>query len=186
MKYFKKLEGRHIYLSPMSSEDAEKYVEWLNDLEVTHYLNMARRTVSVEKEKEFLQRMVKEENIFAIIRKDKDRLIGNCGLHNVDGINRTAELGIFIGDKSCWGKGYGEEAVKLLLDHGFNILNLKNIMLRVFSFNERARRCYEKCGFKTIGSRRKAIVYGSKEYDILFMDILSTEFTGSVLDPLLG
>jgi RimJ/RimL family protein N-acetyltransferase len=185
MKYFKKLEGKSIYLSPMSTEDAERYAEWLNDLEVTFFLNMARKTLSLEKEKEYLQRIVKEENMFAIIVKDKDRLIGNCGIHQVDGINRTAELGIFIGDKSCWGKGYGEEAVRLVLDYGFNILNLRNIMLRVFSFNKRARRCYEKCGFKTIGSRRKALVYGSREYDIIFMDILSSEFAGSMLDSLL-
>ena len=70
---------------------------------------------------------------------------------NVNHIFRKAELGIFVGEKEYWGKGYGTEATELLLDFAFNILNLNSIMLIVNSFNERAIKSYEKCGFKLIG-----------------------------------
>ncbi len=185
MKYFRKLVGEKCYLSPINPDDAETYTQWINDLEVTAYLTLSHQVLSLSKEKEILERMAREGHVFAIVDKEKDQLIGNCGLHDISSIDRTAELGIFIGDKEYWNKGYGSEATTLLLDFGFNLLNLNNIMLRVFSFNQRALQCYRKCGFKEIGIRRKARIIGRKEHDILYMDILSEEFTKSVIDDLI-
>ncbi|MFW6014905.1 MAG: GNAT family N-acetyltransferase [bacterium] len=182
MKYFKKLEGKNIYLSPINIDDAEKYTEWLNDLEVTINLTLSPNIYSVEKEREILKEMTEEGNNFAIIEKNNNQLIGNCGLLNVNLINRKAELGIFIGDKNYWNKGLGSEAICLLLDYSFNILNLNNIFLRVHEFNERAVNCYKKCGFKEIGRRREAYILGNKKYDIIFMDILAKEFEGEITD----
>jgi len=85
-------------------------------------------------------------------------------------------LGIAIGEKAYWNKGYGQDATKLLLDYGFNLLNLNNIMLGVFSFNERAVNCYRKVGFKEIGRRRQARIIGGKKFDVILMDILAEEF----------
>ena len=89
--------------------------------------------------------------------------MGNCGFIDIDHLNQTAEVGIFIGDKNHWNKGYGTEAITLLLDYGFKSLNLHNIIIRVYSFNERARKCYEKTGFKIIGKRREALQRGNKK-----------------------
>ncbi|MDM8534732.1 GNAT family protein [Clostridiaceae bacterium HSG29] len=106
-------------------------------------------------------------------------------LMGIDYINRKSYFGIFIGEKEYRNKGIGTEATKLMLDYGFNILNLRNIMLKVFSFNKGAINSYKKCGFKEIGRRRKSIIYGSKEFDEVYMDILSDEFEGStILDSL--
>ena len=96
---------------------------------------------------------------------------------NVDSVHQQAELGIFIGEKDYWDKGLGTEAVKLLLDYGFNLLNLHNILLKVFSYNERAIKCYKKVGFKEIGRRRESREIASQKYDEIYMDILSSEFT---------
>jgi RimJ/RimL family protein N-acetyltransferase len=63
-----------------------------------------------------------------------------------------------------------------MLDYGFNLLNLHNIMLSVLDFNQRAVRCYEKCGFQTIGRRRQCRMQGARTCDLIFMDILATEF----------
>ena len=76
-------------------------------------------------------------------------------------------------------RGYGTEAVELLLGYGFNVLNLNNIMLTVFAFNKRALRCYEKAGFRVIGKRRKARFYAGRYHDEIFMDILAQEFKSS-------
>ncbi|MCD6101589.1 MAG: GNAT family N-acetyltransferase [Candidatus Cloacimonetes bacterium] len=186
MKYFKKLIGNKCYLSPINIEDAEKYTEWLNDLEVSKYLSLSREQITLQKEKEILEDMSKTRaQVFGIIDKKTDNLIGNCSLFSINHPNKRAEFGIFIGDKRYWNKGYGTEATKLILDYGFNILNLNSIMLEVYSFNKRAIKSYEKIGFKTIGKRRQAKIIGGKKYDIFYMDILADEFKSIYIKQLL-
>ena len=90
-------------------------------------------------------------------------------------------LGMVIGEKEYWGQGYGQEAVKLLVDYGFNLLNLNSIMLGAFEFNARALRCYERAGFKVIGRRRQARIIGGRKYDAVLMDILAEEFRSTVV-----
>ena len=101
-----------------------------------------------------------------------------CRLYN---INRTATLGIFIGDNKERNKGYGKETIKLLLDFGFNYLNLNEINLDVMEFNKRAIKCYEKVGFKEYGRRRKCIYLNGNYYDKVSMDILKSEFKESFI-----
>lgn len=159
----------------MNLDDVDKYTEWLNDYEITQYLTVAPMTITLHSEKEALLRLSQEHN-YAIIDIATDKLLGSCGLIDIDKLNRTAEVGIFIGDKNFLGRGYGREALSLLIDYAFTVLNMNNIMLRVYSFNERAIRSYESIGFKVIGKRRKALIRNRKEYDIYFMDILASEY----------
>ena len=174
--YFKKLVGKKCYLSPIDLNDAEKYTEWLNDLEVTANLGpLYGGIISVESEKDILKDLSQKHN-YAIIDIKTNKLIGNCGFLEIDNLNQTAEIGILIGNKKIWDKGYGTEAMVLLMDYGFKALNLHNILLKVFSFNERAIKCYEKVGFKIIGKRREALKRGDKIFDTIYMDILYNEF----------
>jgi len=108
-------------------------------------------------------------------------LLAKSQLHEINNINRTATLGIFIGNKKYWSKGYGTEAIQLILDFGFNYLNLNNIDLALMEFNQRALKCYEKCGFKEIGRKRKCNFINGKYYDSILMDILVEEFTDSYI-----
>jgi RimJ/RimL family protein N-acetyltransferase len=144
--YFKKMTGEKCFLSPIDTNDVEKFTKWLNDLEVTKYLLLYPHIISIENEKEYLEKLSKE-HIYSIVDIDNNELIGNCGYGDIDHLNQTAQIGIFIGNKNYWNKGYGTEALSLLLDYGFKALNLHNIFLRVYSFNERARKSYEKVGF---------------------------------------
>lgn len=179
MRFFKKLVGKKCYLSPVdtSAEAIEKYTQWLNDSEISIPLNNFTKVINNDKEKEFLNELLtKTPYTFAIVDIGNDNLIGNCGLFAVDNIHQTAEVGLFIGDKSCWNKGYGTEALSLLIDYGFNALNLHNIQLRVFSFNKRGIRSYEKIGFKEYGRRREDVFIAGKRHDTIFMDILASEF----------
>lgn len=175
--YFKKIEGKKIYLSPMCTDDAIKYAKWMNDFDVTDKINSSCNVISVESEREWLEKNSRIGNYqFAIVKQEKDELIGNCSLHDLDFINGRATAGIFIGDKENRGKGYGTEALKLLISYGFNHLNLYNIMLTVYSFNSPAIACYKKVGFKEIGKRREAYFKNNERYDEIFMDILRSEF----------
>ena len=180
-KYFKKLIGERIYLSPRNTEEIEQFTEWLNDFETTDYLGRSAYITTLEGEKKYFEGNMDKNYNFFIVTLDNDKLIGTVGLENYDVINRTATLGIFIGDKEYRGQGYGTEAIKLILDYGFHYLNLNNIKLDLMSFNERALKCYQKCGFKEYGRRRKCKFINGKYYDSIEMDILAEEFKESYI-----
>ena len=179
MPYFKKLVGEKCYLSPCSAEDATKWAEWDNDLAVTIPLgDEAYTPESLVKEMDQLAESNRHQaHVFSIVAHDGDTLIGRCMLFSVNHVDRTAMLGICIGEKGYWNKGFGEEAIRLLLDYGFNLLNLNSIMLGTFAFNERAIRCYKKVGFREMGRRRQARIIAGQAYDAVLMDILAAEFT---------
>lgn len=181
MKYFKKLLGDRIYLSPRNIEDVEKFTEWMNDFEVTDYIGRSGATISLEGERKYLLENSNPEATFSIITLEEDKLIGTVGLERIDRTNRTAMLGIFIGDKEYLNKGYGTEAIRLLLDYGFNYMNLHSIKLHLMSYNERALRCYKKCGFKETGRIRENKFINGKYYDTISMDIIENEFSESFI-----
>lgn len=181
MKYFKKLVGDRIYLSPRNPEDYEIFTKWLNDFETTDYVDMSGQLLSLPAEKEFLESNSSPEATFSIITLEEDRIIGSISLEDINSKNRTATLGIFIGDTEYRSKGYGTEAIRLILEYGFKYKNLHNIKLDLMEFNERAYKCYQKCGFKEYGRRRNCKFINGKYYDQISMDILENEFEGDFI-----
>ena len=129
MKYFKKLLGDNIFLSPKNADDetVEKFTKWLNDFNTTDYIGRSSTVYTLQGEREYLQNNSNQEASFFIIESVNNNLIGTISLENIDHINRKATLGIFIGDTGERNKGYGAEAINLILDYGFNYLNLNNI-----------------------------------------------------------
>lgn len=176
MKYFKKIVGERIYLSPINSEDYLKYVEWMNSDVVSKNVGNFTSVISIESEKAWLEKINSEKYNFAIIKKEDNTLMGNISLMHVHDVNRTAELGIFIGDECNLSLGYGSEAIMLLLDYGFNYANLNNIMLKVFASNKRAIKAYEKCGFKTYGIWKESRYFNGEYLDEVYMNITKKEF----------
>lgn len=183
MKYFKKLVGDRIYLSPRNVEDVEKFTEWLNDFETTEYIGRSGMIVTLDGEKKFLEENNSLDNavIFSIVTLKEDKLIGTISIENINYISRKGALGVFIGDKEYRENGYGTEAIRLILDYGFNHINLNNIALDLMEFNERAYACYKKCGFKEYGRRRKSNFINGKYYDTIKMDMLAEEFNGEYI-----
>ena len=180
MKYFPKIVGERVYLSPISLLDSERYTAWLNDLSTTRFLTLASAQVTLQGETEALNTLSQKQS-YAIVEKLSDELLGNIGLFDVDGVHRSAEVGIFIGESSRRGQGYGSEALRLICDYGFYVLNLRSIRLKTYSFNERAAASYRKVGFKDSGRLRKAHFFAGEYHDILIMDLLAEEFGPSVL-----
>lgn len=111
--YFKKLIGDKVYLSPIDKNDYVKYTEWVNDMDVAVGMIFATKLIDEESEKSTLERLAKNEFNFAVISNETNEVIGNVGFPNIDYINRTGEVGIFIGDKNYWGNGYGQQALEL-------------------------------------------------------------------------
>jgi RimJ/RimL family protein N-acetyltransferase len=175
----RKIEGEHIYLAPIRHEDSEIYARWLNELETSIFLALFPQIITPESSRDyFAQATARGDHLFGITLRENDALIGSGGLLNIDLINRNAEIGLYIGAQECLNQGYGSESVMLLLDYGFQVLNLNSIYLAPYSFNTRAIRCYEKCGFKTAGCLRETRIINSRKYDQIYMDILASEFPG--------
>jgi len=183
---YKKIIGKRIYLSPISIDDYKLYTEWVNDFEVGLGVTFNKLVLNEESEKSALERLSKNGYNFGIVELETDKLIGNVGFPAIDQINRKATVGIFIGDKEYWNDGYGGEALSLLLDFGFNVLNLNSINLTVLEFNKPAIRCYEKIGFKEAGRLREAVIAGGQKFAEIKMDILAREFESPVLNDILN
>jgi len=182
MAHFRRMCGETCYLSPPDGSDADRIVAWDNDLEVL--LGASMDGVSTPASAHYrtpgqLPKML--EHMMMIVDLETDVPIGWCALFTQIPANRRAMLGIIIGEKSYWGQGYGEEAVRLTLDYGFNVLNLNSVELGVYAFNLRAIRCYEKVGFKRVGVRREARIVAGVPHDTIVMDILASEFGESAV-----
>ena len=175
MKYFKKLVGERVYISPMNPEDAEIYAKWLNNAKITQYLSVHNSLVCISGERSYIEDFCKKEFHMCIVKIENDELIGNIALENIDYKNGSAELGIFIGEEDNLGKGYGSEAIKLLTNYGFKELRLHSIYLRVYDLNERAKKAYEKCGFKECGRLHEALFRDGKYHDIIHMELINND-----------
>ncbi len=174
--YCKKMIGLKCYLSPLDIEDASIFTQWVNDYDVTRHLTLAPMSISEPVEREVLEKLSRGHH-YAVVDLKNDRLLGICGFLSVDHLNQTGEVGLFIGAKNLWGQGYGAEALSLLVDYGFRVLNLHNVMLQVRSYNERAIRCYEKIGFVRFGTRTGAILREGKRHDMIYMELTADRWT---------
>ncbi|MCL2003771.1 MAG: GNAT family N-acetyltransferase [Oscillospiraceae bacterium] len=177
MRYFRKIVGERLYLSPFNADDTEiytKWAEWMNDKTLNDHYGGHHNLVSLASAKKTLEEL--KGYRFAMVLLEGDILIGHISLHDIDHLNRNAFLGIFIGEATHRGKGYGTEAIRLVLGYGFKTLNLNNIMLSVHADNNAAIACYKKAGFREAGRRREWVFKDGKYFDKIYMDILAREF----------
>ena len=178
--------AEHIRLRRNERSDIPKFVEWLNDPEVRRYL-LIDLPISQANEEQWFENMLKlpaNQQPFGIEVRENGpagddgiwRLVGNCSFMKIDPTIRSAEVGIFIGDKACWNKGYGTEVMRLLLALGFDTLNLNRISLRVDEANKGGIRAYEKAGFIHEGRFREGTFQNGKYRDMLLMSVLRAEW----------
>lgn len=178
------LANDKVALGPLRHDLLSLYLKWYNDFEVMeHYLIQLRpRTLEIQTDMhERNARGGPSTADFTIYERTTMRPIGLTNLDNIDDVNLAADFNIFIGEKACWGKGYGTATTVLMLDYGFTLLGLHNIMLKVDSHNERAIRAFRRAGFKEIGRRRQVRKRGNQVYDQIYMDCLATEFESPAL-----
>lgn len=182
MPHYRKIVGEKCYLSPLSHEDADLHTVWENDLAVALPLgDEAYQPVSLEKMHDKIEGALRNQShVFSIIDLETDETVGRCQLFNMDAVNRCSWLGIMVGPH-FQNQGYGQEAMRLLLDYAFNLLNLNSVVLGVYEFNQPAIAVYKKVGFREIGRRRQARIIAGRKYDELYMDILAEEFEGGVI-----
>ncbi len=174
------IDGLHVRLRGLRLEDVPEIMRHWNRLELRNYLALMTPHSQEDEEKfikntwEGFRKLTRFP--FGIETLKENLLIGVTELADIEWLNRHAQVGISIFNEKFQGKGYGTEALQLLLFYGFNILNLHSVYLRVFEYNKRAIRSYVKVGFKEVGRLRKARFLHGQYHDVVLMDILSTEF----------
>ena len=169
--------GPRIIFRPAEIEHGPIYQAWINDPENHQFLKRIRPMNGLE-ERLWLEKAHerKELHLFEIALREGERPIGLCSLRLGEQPDRSGELGISIGEREFQSKGYGVEAIGLLLEYGFATLGLHRVGLCVYENNPRAIRCYEKCGFRREGVRREARWWAGRWWNILEYAILEHEW----------
>ena len=179
MKYFSKISRGNIYLSPLNTEDYEILTKWLNDDRISDWVNNTKAILSFTSEKAFLENISRNEDqtikALAIIKKEGDKFLWIVDLSKINYIDQIATIWISIWDFDEHNKWYWADALNAILLYWFHTLNLRNIDLHVFAFNQWAIKCYQKVWFKEYGRRRESHYCNWKFRDEIYMDITKSE-----------
>lgn len=177
MKYYKKLIGERLYLSPINPDEVDTYLKWINE-DTVLAVNNSQYSIAVSSKSDlnWLFEPPKDMQRYAIVLLDNNTLIGSISLHNINHLNRNAFIGIFIGGEENRGQGYGAEAIRLILNYGFKTMNLHSINLTVHSDNEADIRCYKKVGFREVGKLPEVVFKNGEYVDKVYMSILECDF----------
>ena len=174
------MEGKLVRLRGVEKSDLDPMMKWLHDEEVTRFLGGGVFPASTIEEERWIEKTATatdaSNKVFAIETKADRKYIGNISLHRINWMCRHAELGMVVGDKDYWGRGYGTDAVHVLLRLAFEKMGLHRVQLHVFDFNKRAISCYEKCGFRREGVLRDYWFKLGKFQDTIAMAILADEY----------
>ena len=165
------MHGENIILRALRKDDSVHLYRWISNRDLVLF-NAPFKTVSEVEHNTWIESILEKRNdmvFFVIEEKVSERVIGSCQLLNINRTHRSAELQIRIGETDFHGRGLGQQAIKLLLTHGFNDLNFHRIYLHVFSTNTRAINAYEKNGFVREGKLREAAYIDRKYVDVLIM-----------------
>ncbi len=182
------LRGELVYLTVEDPQVlSEAFSRWSLDVEYWRLLTsdaaLPRSSKSI---KEWLEKDLEKDNPklfnFAIRRIEDQHLIGQMDLDIVSWTHGESFIGIGLGERESWGKGYGTDAMRIILKYAFSELNLQRVSLNVFEYNPRARRSYEKAGFMEEGRCREFLQRDGKRYDLIFMGILRSEWEKAVTE----
>lgn len=173
------LIGENIKLTAIKESDYEVIDDWFNDIGfLRHYDILPAIPQTSNTVRKTIEDFINSNNscIFAIRLLKTNQILGVIGFLDIIWSSSVATFFIGIGENSYVGRGMGREAIELLLDFGFNELNLHRIQLNVISYNHRAIRAYEKVGFIKEGSYRELVHRDGKRYDLLLYGMLKSEW----------
>lgn len=173
-----KLESERIYLKLMEDKDINKsYLSWINDPAVNRFLESRFKKWTLRNLRKYVNDMQNNRDslFFAIILKDRGRHIGNIKIGHINRIHKFADIGILIGDKSCWGKGYAKEAIKLVADYAFRSLKLHKLTAGAYATNAGSVKAFRKAGFSIEGVRLKHYRESAGYVDCVLMGCINEQ-----------
>lgn len=180
------LQGQTVRLTAVEKEDLPAIGRWYQDAGFARLFDATPAAPkSADQLDEWLAELQKDKNgfLFAIRPLDKHTLLGYVEVDGILWTNGNAWLGLGLGDRNNWGKGYGTEAMQLTLNFVFNELNLHRVQLSVFAYNKRAIALYQKLGFVQEGAFREHVRRDGQYYDMYLYGLLSREWQGGAVSP---
>ncbi|HWI54276.1 MAG TPA: GNAT family protein [Desulfobacteria bacterium] len=173
-----KLVGEKVVVRNLTRADVPMLVKWKNDPEIADLVRGAPINTTFEIEsRRFARGIDDHDTLRLIIETLTGKPIGFISLGDIDRDSHKAEVGMLIGEKEFWDRGFGTEGLKLLIKYLFYEMDFNRIGLEVFEYNTRAKKAYQKIGFKVEGLLRQALFRKNKYYDIFIMGILKQDFT---------
>lgn len=171
------MESR-IYLRALEPDDYKVSYKWRNDSDIQEMVGGHKYFVSMEKERKWVEATINDNNriVLAICLKSNNKYIGNVMLQEIDWINRSASVPIFLGDKEEWGKGYATEARMQMLKFAFEERGLESIRDLVLENNCASIKLHEKCGYVREGVMRNSVFKNGKFHNQIVMSVLKDEF----------
>jgi UDP-4-amino-4,6-dideoxy-N-acetyl-beta-L-altrosamine N-acetyltransferase len=166
------LKGRNITLRPLKMSDWEKTIQWRNDIEIKKMAMMHPFPITEMVEKEWYENILKSTSnrtVYFTIVKKNDIPIGFVTLNKISYTHKNCALGIVIGEKDDQGKGYGKEAMALIISYAFNTLNLNKITVEVVENNKTAIALYKKLGFTEEGRLKQQFYAEGKYLDVIIL-----------------
>jgi len=176
------IDGGPIFLRAPEEKDLEgNWYRWLNDPEVTRFQNKGIFPNTREKQRTYYQSMMdsRSDVLLAIVEKDSGEHIGSVGLHSIDWVHRSAELGILIGERQYWGRGYGKLAWGMITWYGFEVLNLHRIHAIIIKGNNPSLKAAQASGFTKEGEMRDRFFKNGRYHSATLMSILEGEYKRS-------
>jgi ribosomal-protein-alanine N-acetyltransferase len=169
------LRGERIYLREVQLSDVtEQYHRWMNDPDVIRFLESRFHPPSVDNLRETVASYAADpKNLFlAIVTTDTERHVGNIKIGPIDAHHGVADVGLIVGEKDCWGKGFATEAIQLVMRHAFGALGLRRLTAGAYATNIGSIRAFEKAGFSREGVRRKHYLCDGSYVDGILLGVL--------------
>lgn len=147
------IKGKKVYLRPIVKEDINYLNAWKNNEDTFKYLGGGFLPTSIDQQIKWIDKLTDTSgnNKRFIICAENDKPVGMVGLYNINWIHRTAEIGIYIGDKNSKGKGYGREACQLIEGFASKYLNIRKLKLLVVTENVAALKLWKSLGYYKVG-----------------------------------
>jgi RimJ/RimL family protein N-acetyltransferase len=169
------LRGEKVTLRPARENDAEHFVRWFADMEVTRFL-ARRMAISIQQEQEFLKKIGESKDDVWWVIEVADQPIGATGIHSINWLDANGTTGIVIGEKGSWGKGYATEAMRLRTRYAFRELNLHKLVTEVDAENDASRKALERNGYRTVGVRREQTFREGTWHDRWVAEVLRADW----------
>ncbi len=172
-------QGKKVRLTRLSRDDSPVMAQWTRD---AGYLRLQDTEIASMETPEEVAAFIDRENesssayLFGVRRNSDDVLVGTVGLFDIAWGNRTAWVGVGIGQREDWGKGYGSDAMGLVIRYAFDELNLHRLQLTVIDYNPRALKMYEKLGFVREGAYREFVERDGARHDLILYGLLRPEW----------